>query len=137
MTMAYLIESKCNGCGACVRFCPVGAIAGAKNELHMINDALCIECGVCGKVCPQKVIVDPLGMVCEPIKRSLWPKVVCSAKNCTSCGICIVACPTGALSLFVAEDSADKHLAPLLEEKKCIACGFCVEECPFDAMVMR
>ena len=45
--MAYRITNECDGCTACVRLCPTGAIAGARKALHVINPSLCIECGAC------------------------------------------------------------------------------------------
>ncbi len=134
--MTYLISEQCNGCGACVKLCPVGAIGGAKAKRHSVDEALCIECGVCGKICPQGALWDPFGVNCIPSKRSLWLRPICFVEKCTSCGICISACPSGALRLSGEEGSLNKRRLPLLEAKKCIACGFCAAECPFEAKWM-
>jgi NADH-quinone oxidoreductase subunit F len=46
-----ITESKCVGCGACVRQCPVNAITGEKKKPHKINQTLCINCGACAEAC--------------------------------------------------------------------------------------
>ncbi|MBM3155789.1 MAG: NADH-quinone oxidoreductase subunit F, partial [Chloroflexi bacterium] len=38
---------KCNGCGACVRWCVHGAISGEKKKPHAIDARLCQKCGIC------------------------------------------------------------------------------------------
>ncbi len=48
----YLIDPKtCNGCTACLRVCPQGAITGEKQKLHTINQELCSKCGSCYERC--------------------------------------------------------------------------------------
>jgi len=41
----------CTGCGACLKKCPVDAIAGEKKEPHTIDQELCIKCGECYATC--------------------------------------------------------------------------------------
>ncbi len=47
---------RCNGCRACVKACPVGAISGKKKEPHVVDEALCIRCKVCMDRCRQEAI---------------------------------------------------------------------------------
>ncbi|HZK49002.1 MAG TPA: NADH-quinone oxidoreductase subunit NuoF [Thermoleophilia bacterium] len=48
----YSIDPEtCTGCRACVRACPVDAIAGEKKEVHIIDSAVCIRCGACYDKC--------------------------------------------------------------------------------------
>jgi NADH:ubiquinone oxidoreductase subunit F (NADH-binding) len=50
--LSYTIDnSKCNGCGVCLRKCTVEAIAGEKNHAHYIIEDKCIKCGMCYEAC--------------------------------------------------------------------------------------
>ncbi|MCE5263279.1 MAG: 4Fe-4S binding protein [Deltaproteobacteria bacterium] len=134
--MSYTITESCDGCGACVWICPVGAVRGEKKTPHAIVGDLCIECGACGRICPREALLDAERKVRTRIpKLSLWPRPVIDLKRCLSCGICVEGCPARCLASDV--DPGDKHLrASLSEPKKCISCGFCVEECPAEAIVL-
>ncbi|MGD0885124.1 MAG: NADH-quinone oxidoreductase subunit NuoF [Thermodesulfovibrionales bacterium] len=46
-----IIAKTCTGCGACLRACASGAIAGEKKKAHRIDSAKCIKCGACFDVC--------------------------------------------------------------------------------------
>jgi len=52
----FILESLCNGCGACVRACPTGAITGEKKKPHSINADLCVRCASCVLACKFKAI---------------------------------------------------------------------------------
>jgi NADH-quinone oxidoreductase subunit F len=52
----YILEEFCKGCGACLRACPAGAIAGEKKKPHVINAEACIKCGSCFDVCKFKAV---------------------------------------------------------------------------------
>ena len=55
--ITYSIDpSKCIGCTACARKCPVGAISGALKQPHSINTQVCIKCGVCKDTCKFSAI---------------------------------------------------------------------------------
>jgi RnfABCDGE-type electron transport complex B subunit len=51
------IDTKCDGCGACVPVCPVtGTISGEKGLRHIIDKEKCIGCGLCLDKCPVHAI---------------------------------------------------------------------------------
>jgi F420-non-reducing hydrogenase iron-sulfur subunit len=50
----YIDPEKCQACTICARRCPVEAIIGAKNQVHVIDQEKCIKCGTCFEACPTK-----------------------------------------------------------------------------------
>jgi len=55
--MFYVDETKCAGCGKCIKTCPQGAIRFV-NQKANINNKLCNECGTCYEMCPNGAIVE-------------------------------------------------------------------------------
>jgi len=62
----YIDPDKCQACMICLRRCPVEAIVGGKNQIHVIDQEKCIKCGTCFEACParfgavQKVSGEPV-----------------------------------------------------------------------------
>ncbi|MBM4400614.1 MAG: 4Fe-4S dicluster domain-containing protein, partial [Crenarchaeota archaeon] len=51
--IAYYIDPvKCAACTLCFRNCPVEAVDGERNKIHIIDQAKCTKCGTCFEVCP-------------------------------------------------------------------------------------
>jgi F420-non-reducing hydrogenase iron-sulfur subunit len=50
----YIDPEKCQGCMMCFQKCPAKAIAGAKKQIHVIDQDTCIKCGTCKDVCPSR-----------------------------------------------------------------------------------
>jgi NADH-quinone oxidoreductase subunit F len=50
----YIDPDKCQACMICLRQCPVGAIAGGKNQIHVIDQEKCTKCKTCFEVCPPR-----------------------------------------------------------------------------------
>jgi len=50
----YIQPDKCQGCMICLRNCPVDAITGGKQVVHVIDQDKCTKCGTCFEVCPAK-----------------------------------------------------------------------------------
>ncbi len=54
MVSYYIQPEKCQACLICLRNCPVEAISGAKDQVHVIDQAKCTKCGICIEVCPPR-----------------------------------------------------------------------------------
>ncbi|MBW2675501.1 MAG: 4Fe-4S binding protein [Deltaproteobacteria bacterium] len=52
--VAHVDAQKCNGCGACVEYCPVDAII--LNDVAVIDEHTCTGCGICIDECPLDAI---------------------------------------------------------------------------------
>jgi NADH:ubiquinone oxidoreductase subunit F (NADH-binding)/(2Fe-2S) ferredoxin/ferredoxin len=50
----YIDPEKCQACLLCLRNCPVEAISGGKNLIHVINQDKCTKCGACLEICPTR-----------------------------------------------------------------------------------
>jgi NADP-reducing hydrogenase subunit HndC len=56
--ITYQIDpEKCNGCHACARSCPQGAIVGVIKEVHSIDEQGCIKCGSCLEACKFDAVI--------------------------------------------------------------------------------
>ncbi len=65
--MYVVDESECTGCGICMDYCNVGAIA-MRGQVVGIEQERCNSCGACREVCPQNAIHE---IVHTPLSRSL------------------------------------------------------------------
>ena len=54
LTSYYIVPEKCQACRICARECPVNAITGEKNIVHVIDQQKCTRCGTCIDVCPER-----------------------------------------------------------------------------------
>jgi coenzyme F420-reducing hydrogenase delta subunit/Fe-S-cluster-containing hydrogenase component 2 len=79
--VSYHIDpEKCQACMICRRRCPVDAIDGGKNRIHVIDQDRCIKCGTCLDVCPsrfgavEKIVGEPMPPPPPEAERTLKRK---------------------------------------------------------------
>ena len=56
-SIAFIDESQCIGCTACIRACPVDAILGTTKQMHTVIEAECTGCELCTPPCPVDCII--------------------------------------------------------------------------------
>jgi len=84
--MITINQQKCNGCGACLDACNVGAIYLVDKKAN-IDESLCTSCGKCIEVCSVQaiqlvadIVVPPTPTAEVPSNRtSLWPTLKAAA----------------------------------------------------------
>ena len=137
--MAYYITDECIGCMACLTNCPVDAITGDRNMLHIIDPNICIDCSACGMVCPVEAIRDQFGEVCKFIRRPTHrPIAVIYEELCSGCDFCVHICPWECLELKDPETGEHAEsffgICELVKPKDCVGCKLCEEVCIKDAI---
>jgi len=55
--MFYIDETKCAGCGNCIKVCQQSAVS-LINQKANINNKLCNECGLCYEICPNRAVAE-------------------------------------------------------------------------------
>jgi ferredoxin len=137
--MTFKINSRCVGCGMCLKICPAAAIAGKPRARHQVSDA-CIDCGACGRICPHGAVLDDTGRICRRIRRRTknWERPLIDYGQCVDCRACIDACPAACLAVAFDQRRENRRARPaLVRPRACIACRFCALECPAGAIVMK
>jgi NADH-quinone oxidoreductase subunit I len=59
--------------------------------------------------------------------------------KCTSCGMCVEACPVNVITLEWHQDKETKKKVAdryAIDMSRCMLCNYCIEACPFDSLVM-
>ena len=51
-------------------------------------------------------------------------------KTCVACGVCMNACPKGAISIY-------RGCYAVVEEGKCVGCGLCGKACPAGCITVK
>ena len=130
-----LFRALCIKCERCTSVCPEeviqplaieGGVLDARGPELNFSEGYCTYCDLCRQVCPTAAIrlADPLQPQLGRIGCATIHSDVCLAYcELGACGICVDACPYGALSF-------DSQRRPVVDPARCNGCGACEAICP-------
>lgn len=132
--MTFRFTSACDGCSACARQCPVGAIFGEFKRRFDVDPGLCIDCGVCGMICPQEAVLNASGATAERVERHLRPRPVLDPDHCDGCALCVDVCPFECRHLL---GRRFRGLPAVVFAERCVGCGECANVCIKGALTLQ
>jgi len=104
-----------------------------------IDNNKCILCARCLRICNDVVGASALSLINRGFKTCVAPAFgnALIDTDCESCGMCISACPTGAMS-----ENLNFKPAPVILDKSYVICNYCSIGCKIElnhrnAFVMR
>ncbi len=93
-----------------------------------VRERVAFICNCCGCCCEAMIAARRFSTL-HPVHTTNFLPVV-DASACTGCGLCVSACPVGAIGLVSAQDPhKPKKKAARLTEDACLGCGVCVAAC--------
>lgn len=113
--MITINQQNCNGCGACMNTCNVGAIYLVDNKAD-VDQSLCTSCGNCIEVCPVQAIQLVADVVLTPqpsaevqsSRTSFWPTLKAAVVTLGSSVAPIVISKIGDIIVSALESKPDR-----------------------------
>ena len=124
-------ETDCIGCTLCIQVCPVDAIIGARNQMHVVLENLCTGCDLCLSPCPVECIDLINCEFDEPdIKEFTSGSKLFTQTDCIRCGRCEDQCPQYLIPQELFWQRHSNSSMELLNLESCIECRKCDNVCP-------
>lgn len=125
--MIKINQEHCNGCGACMNTCNVGAIYLVDKKAD-VDQSLCTSCGNCIELCPVQAIQLVADVVVTPTpsaevqssRTSFWPTLKAAVVTLGSSVAPIVISKIGDIIVSALESKPDRSI---LSNKRTPASG--------------
>lgn len=100
-----------------------------RHPLIEIDNNKCILCARCIRICREVVGANALGLVNRGLKTYVAPGMGSSLtdSSCESCGLCISACPTGAIT-----ENVPFKPGPIIADSHPSICNYCSVGCAIE-----
>jgi len=110
---------------------------GALPEVHFV-EACANGCRICTDVCPRYAIIPSLD-ASQPGGGDGTPYLLPDRQACDLCGLCMPACPTGALQVTPTMDV--RIGLAIIDRQACVrsrdeACDVCLQQCPYPSIAI-
>jgi ferredoxin len=86
-------DSKCTGCGVCVKACPRGALRMREKKAYCVSYETCMECGACMLNCEFGAVSVTKGTGC--LAAIIREDILKTAPRGTGCGCGTPSSSTG------------------------------------------
>lgn len=93
-----------------------------------VRQGVSFICNCCGCCCEGLTAARKFGML-HPVQTTAFLPII-NDEACTKCGLCVKACPIGAIEAIEIQDNWGNRSKKIkINEEVCLGCGVCVRSC--------